>query len=412
MASILLAISTGALLLALGQYIFYNLVILLAGKFGSERVSTDFTPPITVIIPAYNEEGHIRGKLENILESDYPKELLEVIVVDDGSTDRTAEIVREFEGVELLTTGERKGKIFVQKVAFERAKNDIIAITDVTVRTPLDALRTLAGHMADPRVGAVSASMTVRNRDVNYMTRISQFLFDIQNAQKLGESRLDSAAGLFGQMSLVRREAVGDFSTDVIYEDREFGITLRKRGWRARIEPGVRAEYHAPESLADFSNQKKRNMGAMTQSLVRHWRLLFNPAYGFYGLLIFPEYSLFRIIRPYLLALSFLGAAAYCLLFEPTAFVPLLSSMVATVFCCYVVGTALLAPLVPEPGKFLLNLLATIPAMALVAIYFLSAGARYFKGDYGAKWKRIRRDSPDSPENADIGNGNDEDTAA
>ena len=70
--------------------------------------------------------------------------------------------------------------------------------------------------------------MTVRNRDENYITRVSQFLFDIQNAQKLGESMLDSAAGLFGQMSLVRREAVGDFSTDVIYEDREFGIALTR----------------------------------------------------------------------------------------------------------------------------------------------------------------------------------------
>jgi cellulose synthase/poly-beta-1,6-N-acetylglucosamine synthase-like glycosyltransferase len=246
--------------------------------------------------------------------------------------------------------------------------------------------------MSDEKVGAVSASMTVRNRDENYITRVSQFLFDIQNAQKLGESMLDSAAGLFGQMSLVRREAVGDFSTGVIYEDREFGIALRRRGYRARIEPGVRAEYHAAKSLGDFSTQKRRNIGAMTQSIVRHRGLLFNPRYGFYGLLIFPEYSLFRVARPYLLAIAFAAATAYCALFDHGAFLPLLSSMIAVVFGCYVVGTALLTPLTAEPLRFFVSIFTAIPAMALLVAHFATASVGYFRGDYGAKWKRVKRD--------------------
>lgn len=399
----LLTISTVALGIALGEYVFYNLIISLAGLLRTRKTQPGFTPPLTVIIPAHNEEGHLRRKLENVLDSDYPRELLEVIVVDDGSTDKTVEIAREFEGVTLLQTGERKGKIAAQKLAFDRASSEIVAITDATVLTPPDAFRRLAAHMADERVGAVSACMTVRNRDVNYITRVSQFLFDIQNAQKLGESMLDSAAGLFGQMSLVRREAVGDFSTDVIYEDREFGIALRRRGYRARIEPGVRAEYHAATSLGDFSAQKRRNIGAMTQSIVRHRGVLFNPRYGLYGMLIFPEYSLFRIARPYLLAASFAAATVYCILFEPGAFVPLLSSMAAAVFGCYVVGTALLAPLVPEPGRFLADIFTAIPAMALLAAHFATASVGYFRGDYGAKWKRVKRDPEES---------NDEDSAS
>jgi cellulose synthase/poly-beta-1,6-N-acetylglucosamine synthase-like glycosyltransferase len=392
MESLLLAVSIIALGIALGEYVLYNFIVLLAGLFRSQKTQPGFTPPLTVIIPTHNEEGHIHRKLENIFDSDYAPDLLEVIVVDDGSSDRTAEIVREFEGVRIIQMSERKGKIAAQKLAFEQASNEIVAITDATVITPPDAFSRLAAHMADPHVGAVSACMTVRNRGANYMTRVSQFLFDIQNAQKLGESRLDSTAGLFGQMSLVRREAVGDFSTDVIYEDREFGITLRRRGYRARIEPGVRAEYHAPESLGDFSTQKQRNIGAMTQSVIRHRGLLFNPKYGFYGLLIFPEYSLFRIARLYLLAVSFLASAVYCVVYEPGAFIPLHASMAAAVFGCYVIGTALLAPLVAEPGRFISDIFTTIPAMALVASHFATASLRYFKGDYGAKWQRVKRD--------------------
>lgn len=392
MASLILAVSLGALCVALGEYVLYNAIILLAGLTRPPGPEPGFTPRVTAVIPAHNEEGHIRRKLENILDSDYPPDLLEVIVVDDGSTDRTAEIVRGFEGVKLLQTGGRKGKITAQKLAFEQASADIVAITDATVLTAPDTLRKLAAHMSDPRVGAVSASMSVRNRDASYVTRVSQFLFDIQNAQKLGESRLDSAGGLFGQMSLVRREAIGDFSTDVIYEDREFGITLRRRGYRARIEPGAAALYYAPESLGDFSTQKRRNVGAMTQSVIRHRGLLFNPRYGLYGLLIFPEYSLFRVLRPYLLAVTFAAAAVYCFFFNPGVATALLLSMAAAVVGCYVLGTALLAPLVAEPARFLLDIFAMIPAMALVALHLVTAGAGYFTGGYSAKWKRVRRD--------------------
>ncbi|MBI5118779.1 glycosyltransferase [Candidatus Poribacteria bacterium] len=394
MASLILTISFVAFGIAVGQYVLYNLVVLLAGLLRRPAPARGFIPPITVIIPAYNEEKHIQRKLENILESDYPKELLEVIVVDDGSTDRTAEVAHLFaeKKVLLVQAGERKGKIFAQKTAFAGARNEIIAITDVTVLAPADTLRKLVAHMADPGVGGVSPTIRVRNREVNYLTRVSQFLFDVQNAQKFGESCLDSAAGLFGQFSLVRRSAVGDFSTDVIYEDREFGIALREHGYRARLEPSASATYHAPESLDDFSRQKKRNIGAMTQSLFRHPGLLCNPRYGWYGLLIFPEYALFRILRPHLLILSFGAALVHAIFFQPAVAGRLLATMAFLVLGCYIAGTALLAPLVAEPRRFLKDMLVSIPAMILVASHLATASLKYFRGDFNALWERVKRD--------------------
>lgn len=394
MASLILTLSLIALCIALGEYVVYNLIMLIAGLTRSPRIEKNFVPPITVVIPAHNEEKHIRRKLENVLSSDYPDEFLRVMVIDDGSTDRTAEIVREFEtaGVTLLQMGERKGKIAAQKEAFSHVGTDIVAITDVTILAPPDGFRRLAAHLADPLVGAVSAGVSVRNRDATYLTRVSQFLFDIQNAQKLGESLLDSAAGLFGQFSLVRLKALGDFSTDVIYEDREFGITLRKNGYRARFEPKVMASYQAAETLEDFSRQKQRNIGAMTQSVIRHSGLLFNPRYGWYGMLIFPEYSLFRMLRVYLIAISFIGALVYVIFFDPGASLSRLATMVATVIGCYLFGTALLAPLVSEPGPFLVRMATSIPAMGLVASYLATASIRYFKGDFSSMWEKINRD--------------------
>ncbi|RJP24666.1 MAG: glycosyltransferase [Candidatus Abyssobacteria bacterium SURF_5] len=379
---------------ALGEYVLYNLIMLIAGLARSERKSSAFTPPLSVIIPVHNEERHIRRKLENVLQSEYPRERLEVVVVDDGSTDGTAQIVREFEREEvvLIETAERKGKITAQKTGFGRTSAPIIVITDATVLAPPDALKKLASHFEDPRVGAVSTAMVVRNRRTNYLTRIAQFLFDLQNAQKLGESSLDSAGGLFGQFSLVRREAIGDFRTDVIYEDREFGITLRRRGYRCRFEPSVQASYYAAESLEDFSRQKQRNIGAMTQSIFRHKDMLFNPRYGWYGLLILPEYSLFRVLRPCLIIAGFVGTFLSALAADPGVLVPLLIGMTGMTFACYLAGTMLLAPLVREPARFLLDVLTTAPVMVLILIQFAIGGIRYLRGDFDAMWQRVKRD--------------------
>jgi len=232
----------------------------------------------------------------------------------------------------------------------------------------------------------------VRNREVNYLTRTAQFLFDVQNAQKLGESALDSAGGLYGQLSLIRRSALGDFETNVIYEDREFGITLRRRGYRARLEPAAQGMYYAPESLVDFSRQKQRNVGAITQSILRHRQLLFNPRMGWYGMLIFPEYSLFRVLRAYLLVIAFAGALAASLLTAPASAVPRLAWMAVLSVGCYLLGTAALAPLVREPGRFLVDTVISIPAMALVAFHLATAGMRYFRGDFTSRWQRVKRD--------------------
>jgi cellulose synthase/poly-beta-1,6-N-acetylglucosamine synthase-like glycosyltransferase len=394
MKNLILAFSVITIGIALAEYVLYNLIVLLMGVMRSSKTSADFTPQMTVIIPAHNEERHIQRKIENVLDSDYPPESLEILVIDDGSTDRTAEIVRGFEaqGVRLFQTGERKGKIFAQKLAFAEATSEFLVITDATVVVPSDGLRKLAAHMADPGVGAVSGRISVRNRDTNYITRVSQFLFDIQNAQKLGESRLDSAAGLFGQLSIIRRDAVGDFSTEVVYEDREFGIRLRERGYRAKIEPDVTVSYYAAETFADFVKQKHRNIGAMTQSLVRHWKLLFNPKFGWYGMLIFPEYSLFRLARPYLLALSFLSACAYCLFFDLSAATALFSSMAVAVFGSYIIGTVFLAPLVARPARFVGEIFTMLPAMAIVAVHLAIGSMRYFRGAVDPKWDRIERD--------------------
>jgi hypothetical protein len=108
-------------------------------------------------------------------------------------------------------------------------------------------------------------------------------------------------------------------------------------------------------------------------------------------MLIFPEYSLFRLLRPYLIMVAFIAAVAYCVFFNPAAAAALLASMLFAVFVYYVLGTALLAPLVAEPARFVGDIFFTMPAVVFVAFHLIVGSAKYFGGGVDSRWERIER---------------------
>ena len=116
-------------------------------------------PPVSLIIPAYNEEAVIVAKLENALALDYPRELLEIVVTSDASTDATHEIVAGYadRGVRLLVC-ERGGKVAAQDRAVRETSGEIVAFGDANVGWEADALRRLVRPFADPRVGMAAAT--------------------------------------------------------------------------------------------------------------------------------------------------------------------------------------------------------------------------------------------------------------
>ena len=116
-------------------------------------------PALSLIITVHNEEERIHEKLENTLLIDYPKDLLEIIVASDCSSDSTDSIVGSFrdKGVRLVRADEHKGKEYAQLCAIREAGGDILVFSDVATRIPADALRILALQFEDPRIGALSS---------------------------------------------------------------------------------------------------------------------------------------------------------------------------------------------------------------------------------------------------------------
>src|ERR1035437_2417253 len=143
-------------------YLGYPLLVYLAGVlFPKPILSSAIAPSVTVLITAFNEEAALANKLQNTLAIDYPRDLLEIIVASDGSTDRTDDIVREFadRGVKLFRQTSRSGKTATQNKAVEQATGEIILFSDATTLYESDVFHHLLPPFADKSVGCVAGRL-------------------------------------------------------------------------------------------------------------------------------------------------------------------------------------------------------------------------------------------------------------
>src|SRR6266446_10600984 len=148
---------------ALGYtYAGYPLLLLIMSRLRPRKVTRSaFEPSVSVIVTAYNEERDLAAKLENTLALDYPRELLEIIVASDCSTDRTDKIARAFaeRSVRLVRQPQRLGKTAAQNMAVAEARGEIILFSDATSLYEPEVLRVMMPSFADPTVGCVAGRL-------------------------------------------------------------------------------------------------------------------------------------------------------------------------------------------------------------------------------------------------------------
>jgi cellulose synthase/poly-beta-1,6-N-acetylglucosamine synthase-like glycosyltransferase/peptidoglycan/xylan/chitin deacetylase (PgdA/CDA1 family)/spore germination protein YaaH len=266
----------------------------------SRRRSFDpaFRPPVSVLIAAYNEEPVIARTVRSVLGSDYPD--LEVIVVDDGSTDGTAAAVEAAFGpdprVRLLPQA-NTGKAGALNHALGVARGEVLVAFDADTMVAPDAVRLLARHFADPQVGAVAGNVKVGNR-VNGLTIWQSIEYiSAQNLDRRANAMLNGVTVVPGAIGAWRRSAVldaGGFLTDTLAEDMELTWRLRRAGWRidADVEPVGLTE--APATLGQFLRQRQRWAFGSLQVLWKHRAVLFRL--GWFGWVAVPSVWLFQIV--------------------------------------------------------------------------------------------------------------------
>jgi cellulose synthase/poly-beta-1,6-N-acetylglucosamine synthase-like glycosyltransferase/peptidoglycan/xylan/chitin deacetylase (PgdA/CDA1 family) len=261
-----------------------------------------FTPWVSVIVPAYNEEAGIAATLRSLLDTDYPA-LREVIVVDDGSTDRTADIVESLRlpGVRLIRK-DNGGKPSALNAGIARARCDIVVMVDGDTVFQRDTIGNLVQPLARPSVGAVSGNTKVANRGgvlgrwqhIEYVIgfNLDRRMFDL----------LQCMPTIPGAIGAFRREAlasVGGVSDDTLAEDTDLTMAICRTGWRVVYEETAIAWTEAPASLRQLWRQRYRWCYGTLQAMWKHRRSLVEGGQsGRFGRRCLTYLTTFQVVLP------------------------------------------------------------------------------------------------------------------
>ncbi len=242
---------------------------------------------VSVIVPAYNEEKSILSSIESLLAQDYDN--YEVILVDDGSTDKTLEIATEREGPRLkVIRQENKGKAEALNTGIRAASGSVVLTVDADTRLNYGALRAIAARFsADPKLGGLAGNVKVdkakgllqRLQEVEYTTSIG--------LTRKGQSMLASVMIVPGPIAAFRKDAVEKvryFSPDTFAEDFDITLAMLKERYRVEYEDRAIAYTIAPSGIEDLFKQRRRWYRGMIQVLAKYQGMLFRSRYGVAGL--------------------------------------------------------------------------------------------------------------------------------
>ena len=221
----------------------------LLARIAPRRVrKADIEPTVAIIIAAYNEEGSIARRIENLLELDYPKDKLQIVVSSDSSSDRTEEIAAQYAGVNVIRN-ERGGKVAAQDRAVRETQSDVVAFSDANATWSPDALRKLVRAFADEDVAYVCGQLKILAADGSNQEGV---YWRYEMVQRGAESSLGSITGGNGSIYALRR-------ADYVEVDPRFGHDLSlpylmvQRGRRAVYEPGAHAwEKPTPSNETEY----------------------------------------------------------------------------------------------------------------------------------------------------------------
>jgi len=207
------------------------------------KTDENYKPRVTIIVPTYNEAKFIQTKLDNLYAQDYPKDLIEVIVVDSASDDGTTELVTEWKtkhrdtNLRLIREEERKGKAVALNHALKHTRGKIVIIADVDATWPNNAISEIVKWFADPAVGAVSCL----KKPVGSKT-IEKNYRQYYNTLRIAESKAHSTPIFHGELAAFRKELlekIGGFPTDIGADDSHTATRIALMGYRTIVPEGI-----------------------------------------------------------------------------------------------------------------------------------------------------------------------------
>jgi cellulose synthase/poly-beta-1,6-N-acetylglucosamine synthase-like glycosyltransferase len=249
-----------SLLLLIYVYLGYPVIVCLLGGLRSRPVRKQvFEPFITIVIAAFNEEEHIAATVSNKLQLDYPPEKLEIIVVSDGSADRTDEIVNSFtdQRIKLVRQEPRAGKTSALNLVIPQAAGEIIVFSDANSIYDKGALKALVANFADSEVGYVTGKMIYVNPDGSIIGDGCSAYMKYENFLRTCETRIGSIVGVDGGIDAVRKELYHPMNPDQL-PDFVLPLSVVEQGYRVVYEPDALLREDALKAAGDEYRMRVR----------------------------------------------------------------------------------------------------------------------------------------------------------
>ncbi|GAC1646973.1 MAG: hypothetical protein NVS4B3_00290 [Gemmatimonadaceae bacterium] len=243
-------------------------------------------PPVTIIVPVYNEAAVVVGAVRSLLALDYPA--FDVLVVDDGSTDETAALIGALEGryggtMVRVVRKANGGKASALNAGIALARTPFVVCMDGDSRLARETLRHAMRHFIDPRVGAVAGNVKVVNRR-NVWTRLQALEYiEGLNMARRAQGFLRVVNIIPGPIGIFRRDVlveVGGYDTDTFAEDADLTLKILTAGWHVTYEERAVAWTEAPETFLDLIKQRYRWTRGILQALRKRTAWLASPRGG------------------------------------------------------------------------------------------------------------------------------------
>lgn len=259
---------------------------------------------VSILIPAYNEQENIRATVESVLRSQHARR--EIVVVDDGSTDKTGDIVRQVisehmsEPIRLVQV-ENGGKARALNHAMQAARYDVCAVLDADAVLDPDALTYFVQHFSDSRIAAVAGKVgTTQSKYTLDLFQALEYAIG-QNIDKRAVSILGAVGVVPGPAGAWRKSAIieaGGFSSDTLVEDQDMTLTLLRNGKKVAYEEKAVAYTETPHTVKNFLKQRFRWVYGTIQCFWKHKRVIIERPVSGMSLIVMPNIFIFNILLP------------------------------------------------------------------------------------------------------------------
>lgn len=252
-------------------YALYPMILVIWATLFGKRVGKRYrASPLSVVVTAHNEEKHIRARLDNLLSQDYPPEMIELVVVSDGSRDRTVELARATGDprVRVIELPEPVGKARSINAGVAAASNNIIVFADARQRFAENALAELAAMLDDETVGAVSGELVIQRRHGSDVREGIGLYWRYEKRIRRFESKIDSVIGVTGPIYAIRKSLFEPLPHDVLLAHFLTSLRITLRGYRVVFARSARAFDWAKETAGREFTRRVRSLAGHLQVLV------------------------------------------------------------------------------------------------------------------------------------------------